>query len=109
MRRTPAIAVAVLALAGCGGGRKADPVCANEAAYMAAQARQILSHYDSLLPADVAYLQFRDALRRFRKQGCDRRTVGQALQANITRAQFQKLLTELPRSIALYLRGSAGP
>jgi hypothetical protein len=76
---------------------------------MAAQARQILSHYDSLLPADVAYLQFRDSLKRFRAHGCERRTVGQALQANLTRAQFQQLLTELPHPIAVYLRGSAGP
>jgi hypothetical protein len=107
MRRALAHRVALLALAGCGSTPEPRAIRANEADHIAAQARQILAL--QLAPSGRRRLPPVPRLAEAVPGARLRRTVGQALQANLTHARLRQLLTELPRLIALYLRGSAAP
>jgi hypothetical protein len=122
-----AVLGAVLLLAGCGGGGHAakqrvetipgdgafPPVtvtvsgptaaaCGNAADTYASQARLYLAHMgpDASYPADLYYLNMRDALRDYQVRGCASSILGRLLAARFTKRQLESLLADLPRTMA---------
>ena len=128
-----AAAVAVLALAGCGGGshRPAGHVetipsdgsfpavtetvygnsaaqCGNDADSYARSARLYLAHEGAAAayPADLYYLGMRDALRDFQVRECALPILSGLLAQRFTPRQLRLLLADLPRPMAPVIRAA---
>jgi len=128
-----AVLGAVLLLAGCGGGggghtakQRVETIpgdgafppvtvtvsgptaaaCGNAADTYATQARIFLAHMgpQASYPADLYYLNMRDALRDFQVRGCPRSLLGRLLAERFTERQLKALLADLPNTMAPVIR-----
>jgi hypothetical protein len=132
--RLPAVVVATVVLAGCGGssrhadttGRISVPaygvvpartvtaaaasvaVCRTDAGTLVDDARGFLAHFGraGAYPADLNYVIVRDDLARFRSHGCAPGVLGRALSRGLTPAQRSELVANLPSSMARTLRNA---
>lgn len=80
--------------------------CGNAADTYASAARMFLAHMgpQASYPADLYYLNMRDALRDFQVRGCSRALLGRVLAARFTERQLKSLLADLPNTMAPVIR-----
>jgi len=123
-------AVAVAALAGCGGAKRgtvtvgayggfpattvtesASPAeCARDGRIIARDGRSFLRHFgaSAAYPADLYYMIVREDFADFEARHCDPKLLGAALRAGLTSAQRTALAADLPTAMAVLIRQGLG-
>jgi hypothetical protein len=103
-------------IAGCGGtspatGGWTEADCRTQTGRVIFGADQMLLHYgqQSYYPPDVAYLQLRNSVTRFRNHGCVPEVLGTALTEQLTKKQLRELLSHLPEGMVRYLHTALRP
>jgi hypothetical protein len=81
-------------------------VCRTDAATLVGDAHGFLAHFGRAgpYPADLNYVIVRDDLARFRSHRCEPVVLGRALARELTAAQRDQLVANLPSSMAQALR-----
>jgi hypothetical protein len=122
------LCLAVLALAGCGGGKpgghtvtvsqygpypaatvsgKATPAaCTGAARSLAHDGLLMLAHSgaDGAYPADLYYVILREDFADFQGRGCDPRYLGAVLRVRLSASQRSALVADLPSAMAQVVR-----